>query len=73
GAPAGTYRVIVKFIVSKDGSISNVEPETKHGYGMETAAAELIKKGPKLEPAVQNNLIVTAYKKQPITFVIENQ
>ena len=73
GAPAGTYRVIVKFIVSKDGSISNVEPETKHGYGMETAAAELIKKGPKWEPAVQNNLIVTAYKKQPITFVIENQ
>ncbi|WP_394766930.1 N-acetylmuramoyl-L-alanine amidase [Ferruginibacter sp.] len=73
GAPAGTYRVIVKFIVSKDGSISNIEPETKHGYGMETAAVELIEKGPKWKPAVQNNLIVTAYKKQPITFVIEDQ
>jgi N-acetylmuramoyl-L-alanine amidase len=73
GAPAGTYKVIVKFIVNKDGVISDVHAETKHGYGMDSAAVELIKKGPRWEPAVQNNLIVTAYRKQPITFVIEEQ
>ena len=28
GAPEGTYQVIVKFIVSKDGSISDVQAET---------------------------------------------
>jgi hypothetical protein len=73
GAPGGIYKVIVKFIVNKDGSISDVQAETKHGYGMDSAAVELIKKGPKWEPALQNNHIVTAYKKQPITFVIEEQ
>ncbi len=73
GAPAGTYRVIIKFIVNKDGSISDAKPETKHGYGMEKAALELITNGPKWKPAVQNNHIVTAYKKQPITFVIQEQ
>ena len=73
GAPAGTYRVIVNFIVNKDGVISDVHAETKHGYGMDSAAVALIKKGPRWEPAVQNNHIVTAYKKQPITFVIEDQ
>ena len=73
GAPEGTYKVIVKFIVNKDGTISDVHAETKHGYGMDSAAVELIKKGPRWEPATQNGNIVTAYKKQPITFVIEEQ
>jgi N-acetylmuramoyl-L-alanine amidase len=73
GAPQGVYRVIVKFIVNKDGSISDVKAETKHGYGMDSAAVELIKKVPKWDPAIQNNHTVTAYKKQPITFVIEGE
>ena len=70
GAPSGTYRVVVRFIVNKDGSISDVQAETKHGYGMDSAAVALIKKGPKWEPAIQNGNIVTAYRKQPITFVV---
>jgi len=73
GAPAGTYKVIVKFIVNKDGSISDVQAETKHGYGMDSAAVALIKKGPRWVPALQNGRNVTAYKKQPITFVLEAQ
>ena len=71
--PKSNDKVVVKFIVNKDGSISDVKAETKHGYGMDSAAVELIKKVPKWEPALQNNHIVTAYKKQPITFVIEEQ
>ena len=70
GAPTGTYRVVVRFIVSKDGSISDVQAETKHGYGMEAEVVKLIKKGPRWEPAIQNGNIVAAYKKQPITFVV---
>ena len=70
GAPEGTYTVIVRFIVSKDGSISDVEAETKHGYGMEEEAKKIIKKGPKWTPALQNGRNVNAYRRQPITFVV---
>lgn len=71
GAPGGTYQVIVKFIVSKDGTISDVQAETKHGYGMEAEAIKIIKKGPKWTPALQNGRNVNAYRRQPITFVVE--
>ena len=73
GAPPGTYQVIVKFIVSKDGSISDVQAETKHGYGMEDEAVKIIKRGPKWTPALQNGRNVNAYRRQPITFVVEEQ
>ena len=73
GARSGTYQVIVKFIVSKDGSISEVQPETKHGYGMEEEAIKIIKRGPKWTPALQNGRNVNAYRRQPNTFVVEEQ
>ena len=71
GAPPGTYQVIVKFIVSKDGSISDVNAESKHGFGMEDEAVKIIKRGPKWQAALQNGRNVNAYRRQPITFVVE--
>ncbi|MEP6628323.1 MAG: TonB family protein [Ginsengibacter sp.] len=73
GASEGTYQVIVKFIVSKDGSISSVEAETSFGHGMEAEAVKIIKKGPKWAPANQNGRAVNAYRRQPITFVVAEQ
>jgi len=73
GAPEGTYQVIVRFIVSKDGSISDVQAETKHGYGMEDEAVKIIKRGPKWTPALQNGRNVNAYRRQPITFLVQEQ
>ena len=73
GAPEGTYSVIVRFIVSRDGSISDVVAETKYGYGMEAEAVKIIKKGPKWTPALQNGRNVNAYRRQPITFVVSEQ
>lgn len=72
-APAGTYKVIVRFIVSKDGLISDVVAETKLGYGMEDEAVKIIKKGPKWTPALQNGTNVNAYRRQPITFVVADE
>ncbi|RYZ82687.1 MAG: TonB family protein [Proteobacteria bacterium] len=72
-APEGTYTVVVRFIVSKDGSISDVVAETKHGYGMEQEAVKAIKKGPKWTPALQNGRHVNAYRRQPITFVVASE
>ncbi len=71
GAAEGTYQVIVRFIVSKDGSISDVVAETKFGFGMEDEAVKIIKKGPKWTPALQNGRNVNAYRRQPITFVVQ--
>jgi protein TonB len=71
GAPGGTYQVIVKFVVSKDGSISDVTSETKFGYGMEEEAIKIIKRGPNWTPALQNGQHVNAYRRQPITFIVE--
>lgn len=73
GASEGTYQVIVRFIVAKDGSISDVVPETSFGHGMEAEAVKIIKKGPKWTPAIQNGRNVNAYRRQPITFVVAEQ
>ncbi len=73
GAPEGTYTVYVQFVVSKDGSISDVKALTNHGYGMEQEAIKVIKKGPAWVPAVQNGRSVNAYRKQPITFQVTSE
>jgi len=73
GAPEGTYTVYVQFVVSKDGSISDVKALTNHGYGMEAEAIRVIKKGPAWVPAVQNGRQVNAYRKQPITFQVQSE
>lgn len=73
GAPEGTYTVQVQFVVDKEGNISDVRALTTHGYGMEDEAMRVIKKGPKWTPAQQNGRQVKAYRKQPITFVIQGE
>ena len=72
-APAGTYTIVVRFIVAKDGSVSDITPETSVGYGMEGEAVRAIKKAPKWTPAQQNGNIVKAYRRQPITFVVADE
>jgi hypothetical protein len=69
-AQSGTYTVYVVFIVHKDGSISDIKPLTHHGFGMEEEAIRVISGGPKWIPAVQNGWKVNAYKKQPVTFIV---
>lgn len=73
GADAGTYTVIVKFVVSKDGSLSDVSCETDPGHGMCAEAIRVIKKTRSWTPALQNGRNVNAYRRQPITFQVEGQ
>ena len=69
-APPGTYNVRVKFIVQKDGNITEISAETSFGYGMEEEVIRVIRKGPKWIPAVQYGRKVKAYRIQPVTFVV---
>ena len=53
-AKSGTYTVVVKFIISKGGVISDVAPVTNYGYGMEEAVVRVMKKWSRWEPAGAN-------------------
>ena len=70
GAPDGIYTVMVRFIVDKDGTISDVVALTQHGYGMEEEAIKVIRRGPRWIPAIQNGTNVKAYRSQSVTFVL---
>ena len=69
-APDGTYKVRVRFIVNQDGSISNLEPQTNFGYGMEQEVVRVLGLSPKWIPAHQNSRPVRAYQVITITFGI---
>jgi len=75
--------VVILFIVDKEGAVSEVRalPCSEAGVasclGPGTKLAEVavsaIKKGPKWKPAVQNGRNVKAYRRQPVTFRLEEQ
>ena len=73
GAPAGKFTVIIKFVVSRNGSLSDINAETKQGYGMEEEVIRIIKKSGNWIAAEQNNRKVNAYRRQPVTFVVEQE
>ena len=69
GAPEGTYTVVLQFIVTHEGAITDVKALTNHGFGMEEECIRIMKLSSWL-PGIQNGRHVRAYKKQPITFVV---
>jgi hypothetical protein len=71
GAPAGAYTVWIQFVVDTKGNVSDLKPLTNWGYGMEAEIVRVIKKSPNWVPAMQNSRAVKAYRKQPVTFKIE--
>lgn len=72
-APMGKYTAMVVFIVDKDGSISNIKPLTNFGYGIEEEVIRVLERSGKWIPANQNGKPLKAYRKQPITFIINNE
>ena len=71
GWKAGVYKITVSFIVKKDGSITDVKTNDFSSSRTAEQCINLIKYGPKWQPAIQNGHKVNCYKKQPITFVVE--
>lgn len=73
GAPPGKYTVIVSFVVSKEGNVSNVKADNDPGYKTADEAVRMIVKGPKWVPAKQNGKAVTSKVKQSITYMITEE
>ncbi|MDP4264084.1 MAG: energy transducer TonB [Bacteroidota bacterium] len=71
GAPVGKYTVYVQFVVDSTGNVSDVKALTGWGYGMEKEVIGLIKKSGRWNPAMMNGKPVNAWRKQPVTFVVE--
>jgi protein TonB len=69
-APSGRYSVVIRFVVDRDGNVSDIVALTEHGYGMEQEAIRVIKKATKWEPAFLNGMHVKAYRKQVIVFEV---
>lgn len=72
-APAGLYKVLIKFIIDRDGATSGINAESNEGYGMEKEAIRVIQASGKWIPAIQNSKPVKAYRRQPLAFIVENE
>jgi periplasmic protein TonB len=70
-ARKGKYTVIIRFVVDKEGKVSDIVAETNHGHGMEKEVMRVIALGPNWTPAMQDGRIVKAYRRQPVTFMVE--
>lgn len=71
-APNGTYTVVVRFIINTDGTVSDIKPVTKFGYGMEEEAVRVIQISNTWQPTEMFGEKIRAYRKQPITFKVVN-
>ena len=73
GAPLGLYTVVAKFIVGQDGNLIDIQTETNIGYGMEKEVIRIIKNSGKWNPAIQDGKPVNAYRRQPVSFMLEEE
>lgn len=72
-ASDGKYTVIIKFIVNPDGTLEDIKAENDPGYGMVKEAIRVIKASKKWQPAIKYGKYERAYRRQPVTFLIEGQ
>ena len=72
-APAGTYTVVIQFVVDTKGHASEITALTNNGYGMEEEVMRVIRLAPRWNPASQDGRLVKAFRKQPVTFWIEEE
>lgn len=68
---AGQRTVAIRFVVEKDGSLSEFKPLTQYGRGLEEEIIKLLQRSPRWTPGQQWGRPVRSYHTQPLTFVIE--
>ena len=69
----GSYVFVTQFIVHEDGSLSDFTSEKNVNDTIAKYCIDVIKKGPRWKPAIQNGYVVAAYRKQAITFVVASE
>lgn len=66
-------RVIVKFVVEKDGSIGQASIMKGVDKDLDREALRVVKKMPKWQPGKNNGVAVRSYFNLPVTFKLQNQ
>lgn len=61
-------KVVTQFVVSENGSISDIQIIRSVGCGCDEEAMRVISKMPRWEPGMRNGIPVKVYFKMPITF-----
>lgn len=64
-------KVFIRFIVEKDGSLSNVKVVKGLGYGGDEESVRVLKLSPKWKPGVQNGKAVRVQYSVPITYSLD--
>ena len=70
GMKAGQYTVNIRFLVEKNGRMSDVVALDDPGFGLAKAAVTVVKTGPRWKAGELNGNKVRSYHTQPITFMI---
>ncbi len=66
-------RVVVNFVVEKDGSIANVKIAKGVDKDLDREAIRVVKKMPRWQPGKNNGVAVRSYFNLPVTFRLANQ
>lgn len=69
-AKKGSYTVVVKFIIAKDGTLADVQAVTNNGYGMEEEVIRVLIKSPRWGPVSENNHAAHSSHTQSFIFVV---
>ena len=70
GASAGIYIVILRFLINKEGIISDIVVDKDPGYGTGEEALRVMKLSPNWIPGMQNGNPVNSIKSQSIAFQV---
>ncbi|RZL51236.1 MAG: energy transducer TonB [Pedobacter sp.] len=63
--------VYAKFVITKDGSIANIEIERKLGYGCDQEVIRILKKMPKWSPGKLDGKAVNYQYRMPVSFKLQ--
>ena len=66
-------RVVVKFVVEKDGSVGHAEIARGVDKDLDREALRVVNKMPKWQPGKNNGVAVRSYFNLPVTFRLQNQ
>ena len=72
GARKGKYNVLIKFTVTKDGTLKDFVPVTKYKHGFEDEVIRVLKLSPKWRPAKKYGVNVNSTTEQLQVFIITN-
>lgn len=70
GAKKGTYNVVIRFTVTKEGKLKDFVPLTKYKHGFEDEVIRILKLSPNWIPAIKNGVYVNSTIEQMQVFII---